>query len=213
MIKLNDICFAYDSEPVLSYFNAEIKEGECIAITGDNGCGKSTLLGILNGLIFAEHGTYTFKGQEINKQSMKNQAISKSLHKDIGYVFQNSDVQLFCSSVYDEIAFGPRQIGLSESEVDARVCDMLKYLGIEKLRDKAPYHLSYGEKKKVAIASVLAVNPQVLVLDEPFNFLDRTSRAWLTDFLIEMKSIGKTIIIVTHDSELIDKLNPRVIEM
>ncbi|MCM1115306.1 MAG: energy-coupling factor ABC transporter ATP-binding protein [Clostridium sp.] len=213
MIKLNEICFAYDSEPVLNYFSMEIEDGECVAITGDNGCGKSTVLGIINGLLFADNGNYFFDGKEVNKTNMKKQSFAKALHKEIGYVFQNSDAQLFCSSVYDEIAFGPRQMGLNETETDQRVKDMLKLLNIEKLSKKAPYHLSYGEKKKVALAAVLAVNPRVLILDEPFNFLDKAARDWLVHFLLDMKAIGKTIIIVTHDDGLIQKLNARVIKM
>ena len=105
------------------------------------------------------------------------------------------------------------QMGFDEQEIQKRVDDMLEFLNIEKLRDRAPYHLSCGEKKKVAIASVLAVNPEVLILDEPFNFLDKASRIWLTEFLKSMKAAGKTIIIVTHSDELVQELDARVIRM
>lgn len=212
MIKLDDICFAYDSTPVLKHFNTEVADGEFVVIKGDNGCGKSTLLNIINALEFAEIGTYTFDGTVIDKKAMKNEQFAKAFHQKIGYVFQNTDAQLFCSSVYDEIAFAPRQMQLDEAEVAKRVDDMLKLTGTEHLKERAPFHLSMGEKKKVAVASVLAMNPQVLILDEPMNFLDKKSREWLVEFLNQMQSVGKTIIIVSHTDDF-DKMADRIIEL
>lgn len=212
MIKLDDICFAYDSTPVLKHFGTEIADGEFVVIKGDNGCGKSTLLNIINALEFAEIGTYTFDGTVIDKKAMKNEQFAKAFHQKIGYVFQNTDAQLFCSSVYDEIAFAPRQMQLDEAEVAKRVDDMLKLTGTEHLKERAPFHLSMGEKKKVAVASVLAMNPQVLILDEPMNFLDKKSREWLVEFLNQMHSVGKTIIIVSHTDDF-DKMADRIIEL
>ena len=212
MIKLDDICFAYDSTPVLKHFSTEIADGEFVVIKGDNGCGKSTLLNIINALEFAEIGTYTFDGTVIDKKAVKNEQFAKAFHQKIGYVFQNTDAQLFCSSVYDEIAFAPRQMQLDEAEVAKRVEDMLKLTGTEHLKERAPFHLSMGEKKKVAVASVLAMNPQVLILDEPMNFLDKKSREWLVEFLNQMHSVGKTIIIVSHADDF-DKMADRIIEL
>lgn len=212
MIKLDDICFAYDSTPVLKHFSTEVANGEFVVIKGDNGCGKSTLLNIINALEFAEIGTYTFDGTVIDKKAMKNEQFAKAFHQKIGYVFQNTDAQLFCSSVYDEIAFAPRQMQLDEAEVAKRVDDMLKLTGTEHLKERAPFHLSMGEKKKVAVASVLAMNPQVLILDEPMNFLDKKSREWLVKFLNQMHSVGKTIIIVSHTDDF-DKMADRIIEL
>ncbi len=212
MIKLDDICFAYDSTPVLKHFSTEIADGEFVVIKGDNGCGKSTLLNIINALEFAEIGTYTFDGVVIDKKAMKNEQFAKAFHQKIGYVFQNTDAQLFCSSVYDEIAFAPRQMQLDEAEIAKRVEDMLKLMGTEHLKERAPFHLSMGEKKKVAVASVLAMNPQVLILDEPMNFLDKKSRQWLVEFLNQMHSVGKTIIIVSHTDDF-DKMADRIIEL
>lgn len=212
MIKLDDICFAYDSTPVLKHFSTEIADGEFVVIKGDNGCGKSTLLNIINALEFAEIGTYTFDGTVIDKKAMKNEQFAKAFHQKIGYVFQNTDAQLFCSSVYDEIAFAPRQMQLDEAEVAKRVDDMLKLTGTEHLKERAPFHLSMGEKKKVAVASVLAMNPQVLILDEPMNFLDKKSREWLVEFLNQMHSVGKTIIIVSHTDDF-DKMADKVINL
>lgn len=212
MIKLDDICFAYDSTPVLKHFSTEIADGEFVVIKGDNGCGKSTLLNIINALEFAELGTYTFDGIVIDKKAVKNEQFAKAFHQKIGYVFQNTDAQLFCSSVYDEIAFAPRQMQLDEAEIAKRVDDMLKLTGTEHLKERAPFHLSMGEKKKVAVASVLAMNPQVLILDEPMNFLDKKSRQWLVEFLNQMHSVGKTIIIVSHTDDF-DKMADRIIEL
>ena len=212
MIKLDDICFAYDSTPVLKHFSTEVADGEFVVIKGDNGCGKSTLLNIINALEFAEIGTYTFDGTVIDKKAMKNEQFAKAFHQKIGYVFQNTDAQLFCSSVYDEIAFAPRQMQLDEAEVAKRVGDMLKLTGTEHLKERAPFHLSMGEKKKVAVASVLAMNPQVLILDEPMNFLDKKSREWLVEFLNQMHSVGKTIIIVSHTDDF-DKMADRIIKL
>lgn len=212
MIKLDDICFAYDSTPVLKHFSTEIADGEFVVIKGDNGCGKSTLLNIINALEFAEIGTYTFDGTAIDKKAVKNEQFAKAFHQKIGYVFQNTDAQLFCSSVYDEIAFAPRQMQLDEAEIAKRVDDMLKLTGTEHLKERAPFHLSMGEKKKVAVASVLAMNPQVLILDEPMNFLDKKSREWLVEFLNQMHAVGKTIIIVSHTDDF-DKMADRIIEL
>lgn len=212
MIKLDDICFAYDSTPVLKHFSTEIADGEFVVIKGDNGCGKSTLLNIINALEFAEIGTYTFDGVVIDKKAVKNEQFAKAFHQKIGYVFQNTDAQLFCSSVYDEIAFAPRQMQLDETEIAKRVDDMLKLTGTEHLKERAPFHLSMGEKKKVAVASVLAMNPQVLILDEPMNFLDKKSRQWLVEFLNQMHSVGKTIIIVSHTDDF-DKMADKVINL
>lgn len=212
MIKLDDICFAYNSTPVLKHFSTEIADGEFNVIKGDNGCGKSTLLNIINALEFAEIGTYTFDGTVIDKKAVKNEQFAKAFHQKIGYVFQNTDAQLFCSSVYDEIAFAPRQMQLDEAEIAKRVEDMLKLTGTEHLKERAPFHLSMGEKKKVAVASVLAMNPQVLILDEPMNFLDKKSRQWLVEFLNQMHSVGKTIIIVSHTDDF-DKMADRIIEL
>ena len=212
MIKLDDICFAYDDVPVLKHFSAEINDGEFVVIKGDNGCGKSTLLNIINALEFPEIGTYIFDGTEINRKSMKNEQFAKAFHQKIGYVFQNTDAQLFCSSVYDEVAFAPRQMQLDESEVAKRVADMLALTGTEHLKERAPFHLSMGEKKKVAVASVLAMNPQTLILDEPMNFLDKKSREWLVDFLGKMHAVGKTVIIVSHTDDF-DKMADKVINL
>ena len=213
MIKLDNVCYAYDGLVALRHINLEINKGDTIVLQGSNGCGKSTLLKLLNGLIFAEEGEYYFDNELITQDKMKDSKFSKSFHKRIGFVFQNPDVQLFCNNVYEEIAFGPIQMGLSEEETNKRVSDLLTLLNIEHIRDRAPYHLSGGEKKRVALASVLSMNPEVLVLDEPLAGLDKATQDWLLDFLQELQSAGKTLIISTHDDALAHLLGDRIVYM
>ena len=213
VIELNNVCLAYEDNVALRFINLKVKKGECIVVQGPNGCGKSTLMKLLNGLIFADEGEYLFNGSVVDKKKLKDQKFSKKFHKALGYVFQNSDIQLFCQSVWDEVAFAPRQMNLSEEEVGKRTADVIELLGISKLKDRAPYHLSGGEKRKVALASVLSVNPDVLVMDEPFAGLDSGSEKWLTQFLLELKDAGKTLVISTHNDQLAETVADRIIRM
>lgn len=213
MIEMKKVCYAYDEIIALSHFSLEMQEGETVALKGANGCGKSTILKMINGLIFPEQGEYYFEGKLIDKKSMSDTAFAKGFHQKIGYLFQNSDHQLFCNCVEDEIAFGMQQMGKDEAEVKQRVNDMITILDIEKLRNRAPYHLSSGEKKKVALASVLVVNPKVIVLDEPISGLDKKAQEWMLAFFLQMKQVGKTIIIATHNDELALELADREIQL
>jgi len=213
MIDLKDICFAYDSFLALRHIDLTIADGETIVLEGPNGCGKSTLIRILNGLEFATQGAYFFEGEKIDKDFMKQETHAKSFHQKIGYVFQNPDIQLFCPSVEEEIAFGPMQMGLSKEEVDQRVEDCIKLLSIEHLRNRPSFYLSTGEKKKTALASVLSVNPKVLILDEPLSGLDEESKEWLTEFLLDLKKASKTMIIATHDHTFATLVADRIIRI
>ena len=206
LIRFEDYCFAYEDRPTLRHIDLEIAEGDCAVLMGDNGCGKSTLLRAINGLIFPAQGHYYFDGEEITKKAMDSPSFSKRFHARVGFIFQDSDAQLFCSSVEDEIAFGPRSLGLSDEEVQQRVDDTLALLNIEHLRSRAPYHLSGGEQKKVAIACILSINPDVYCFDEPLNGLDASTRQWLVDFFRKLKELGKTLIIATHDQSLADEI-------
>ena len=214
LIELKNIYFEYEKgEPVLTDFSLTIEEGSCVVIRGDNGSGKSTLFRILNGLSFGGSGEYLFKGTKIDAEYLKDNSGAKRFHKAIGYLFQNPDTMLFNSSVYDEIAFGPRQMGLTDEEVDERVMDCLKLFDIEGLKDKVPYHLSGGQKKMVAFAAVIALDPEVLVLDEPFAGLDQKKIDWLLGFLKELKAAGKTLIIATHRDDVSEGLADKPIEL
>ena len=213
LIELEDFCFAYDRTPTLRHIDLRIAAGDSVVLMGDNGSGKSTLLKVLCGLLFAQQGSYRFDGREVSERSMRDQCFAKSLHQRVGFVFQDSDSQLFCASVADEIAFGPRQMGLSEAEVARRVDDTLTLLGIDDLRERAPYALSGGEKKRVAIACVLSMNPDAYCFDEPLAGLDARTREWLLSFLHQLKDAGKTLIIATHDQSLADELADRFVYM
>ena len=172
MITLEKVCFAYEHEVALRYVNLQIEKGDSVVIQGPNGCGKSTLIRLLNGIIYPSEGHYFYNDHEITEKALKDRQFAKWFHQQMGYVFQNADTQLFCGSVEEEIAFGPVQMGLSETEIRQRTEDCLQLFGIEKLRERPPYHLSGGEKRKVSLACILSLNPEVLILDEPLAGLD-----------------------------------------
>ncbi|MBQ6490735.1 MAG: ABC transporter ATP-binding protein [Atopobiaceae bacterium] len=206
LMELDDYCFAYDDAPVLRHITLDINAGDSVVLMGDNGSGKSTLLKAIVGLVHPQRGTYRFDGEVVDEASMRDALFSKRLHARIGFVFQDSDAQLFCPSVEDEVAFGPRQMGLSADEVERRVDDTLELLGIQALRSRAPWTLSGGEKKRVAIACVLSMNPDALCFDEPLAGLDAKTQAWLLSFLKQLKTTGKTLVIATHDQSLADEV-------
>lgn len=212
MIDIKNVSYKY-SEGTFALRNVDlhIGEGEAIALIGVNGSGKSTLMKLINGLITASDGKYLFEGKEITDKELQNESFSKSFHKKLGFVFQNSEMQLFCSNVYDEIAFGPRQMGMDEEEVKRRVEDTLRLLKIEDLKDRQPYHLSGGEKKKVAIATVVVLNPEVYIFDEPMNGLDPKTKRFLREFMIAINNAGKTILCSTHDFEYIQDVFKRAV--
>lgn len=211
LFKLDSIAFAYsEKEPVLNDLSLEIFEGERISILGANGCGKTTLLKILSGLIFPQSGEFTAFGDKIEQKNFSDK-FSKVYHRKIGFIFQDSDVQLFCSTVYEELAFGPLQFGLSQELVKQRINETAQMLDIEHLLEKTPYKLSSGEKKKVAIASVLILNPDVLILDEPTNSLDPRSQSWLLRLLHTLGDAGKTLIFATHNLNLVPEVSDRAV--
>lgn len=211
MIELENISFTYKNKIALDNVNIHIKENESVAIIGPNGSGKSTFLKLINAIIFSNQGKYLFDKVEINEEVLKDSKMLKSFHKKIGFVFQNSDAQLFCSSVFEEIAFGLMQMDLPEEEIYIRVKDCLNMLNINKLKEEHPYNLSGGEKKRVAIASVLAMNPEVVTLDEPMNGIDPKGKRFLRDLLIDLNKSGKTIICATHDFEYMEGVFNRAI--
>ena len=199
MLALKEVYCSYNQIKALRNISLNIAKGEAVAFLGPNGSGKSTLMKIINGIMFADKGSYYFDGNEITSKKMNDPAFSKNFHKRIGFLFQSSETQLFCTIVYDEVAFGPRQMGLTEEEVDRRTIDSLKLLNLEDLKDRTPYHLSGGEKRKTALASILVMNPDVLVLDEPMNGLDPKTKRFLSQLIIQLNRSGKTIICATHD--------------
>ncbi len=212
IINLSHISYNYEEVSALNDISLEIYAGELIFFTGPNGCGKSTLFKLLNGLIFPTKGEYYFDNKKINKNTLQDNIFAKNFHKRIGYIFQNPDVQLFNATVYDEIAFGPRQMNLDEEIIHQRVNELLIYLNIQHLQDRPPYHLSGGEQKKVALAAILALNPDILMIDEPLNGLDNKTRQWFKEFLMDFIKANKTILISTHEQELLSLPHSRIIK-
>lgn len=211
IFNLDAITYAYpQSEPVLKDLSLTVGEGEKLSILGANGCGKSTLLKILAGLIFPQSGTMTAFGGKIDPKRFAGDAAA-DYHRRVGFIFQDSEVQLFCSTVYEELAFGPLQLGLSRETVKQRIEELAGLLGIEKLLYSTPFKLSGGEKKKVAIGSVLILNPDVLILDEPTNSLDPRSQTWLLNLLQSLGEAGKTLIFATHNLDLVPQVSDRAI--
>lgn len=211
MIRIEDISYSYyNNIPALSHVSLNISEGERFAVIGSNGSGKSTLLQVINGLIHPMSGKVMFNGREVSEVALRNKEFLKHFRRSVGYVFQDSDVQLFCPTVYDELMFGPLQLGLSGDEIDQRVREIMGMLDISHLQDRPPHMLSGGEKKRVAIGSVLTMNPMVLLLDEPMSGLDPRTRSFLMGLIISLNEAGKTIIIAAHDLSLVSELQCRV---
>ena len=212
LYELSDVTYSYHASiPALDRFSLSVHPGESLTILGANGSGKSTLLQLLDGLIFPALGSITAFGELLTEAKLETDDFRCFFRSRVGFVFQNPDVQLFCPTVFDEVAFGPLQLGLPASEVIGRVEDVIAMLGISTLRDRTPGQLSGGEKKKVAIASVLSLNPQVLLLDEPTNALDLRTRHWFINLIGELRNAGKTIITATHELSLVGKISSRVL--
>jgi cobalt/nickel transport system ATP-binding protein len=210
LLDATDLHYAYlDRFTALDGVSLTVHRGDRVALLGANGCGKSTLLKILDGLLFANSGTYRAFGEDVTESHLDDEQFSRGFRGRVGFIFQNSDAQVFSPTVRDEIAFGPLNMGLSHDEVDQRVADTLAMLDIAEIADRAPHQLSGGQKKRVAIASVLAMNPEVLLFDEPTAALDPRTQQWLTELIVELNDAGKTIVLATHDLDSLDALADR----
>ena len=210
--QLSGVSFGYaDGIEALNGVDLDIPAGEKIAILGANGSGKSSLLRLLNGLAFATKGSLWAFGEELTERSLNDDRFSHQFRRRVGFLFQNPDSQLFSSTVREEIAFGPLHMGLPKPEVEQRVEDLARTLGLLPLLDRPPFRLSGGEKKKVAIASVLAVNPDALLLDEPTGGLDPRSQQWMVDLIVKLNRAGKTIVTATHDLTFVPIIADRVV--
>jgi len=197
--------------PALRQVNFTIGAGELVALVGANGSGKSTLLKLLDGLIFAADGELRAFGQLLSEKTLKDSTFVAKFRRRVGLVFQDPDVQLFSSTVWDEVTFGPLQLGISKDEVVSRGKDVLELLNIAHLRERPPYLLSGGEKKKVSLASVLSLRPQVLLLDEPTTGLDPWSQGNLIDFLFQWADKEKCMVFSTQDLDIVEEIATRVI--
>jgi cobalt/nickel transport system ATP-binding protein len=193
----------------LDAVSLSVARGEKVALLGANGCGKSTLLKVLDGLLFPDSGRYTAFGEAVTEDRLEDEQFNAGFRSRVGFIFQNSDAQVFSSSVREEIAFGPLNMALPSDEIEQRVEDTLAMLDISAIADRAPYRLSGGQKKRVAIASVLVMNPDVLLFDEPTAALDPRTQAWLMELIVDLNRAGKTIVVATHDLEHLDLLADR----
>lgn len=197
IIEINNLTYTYsDGTIALRDISINIENNKRVAILGSNGCGKSTLLQHLNGLLLPQEGSVKIKGISVEKAQLYH------IRKVVGLVFDNPDDQLFATTVYDDIAFGPRNLGYEKDKVEEVVNKALDLVNIRELKDKQPFNLSFGQKKKVAIAGVLAMEPNIIVFDEPFSGLDPRSLEQFLSILDALHSMGSTIIITTHDVDI-----------
>jgi cobalt/nickel transport system ATP-binding protein len=197
--------------PALDDVSFSVARQEKVALLGANGCGKSTLLKVLDGLVFPDAGTYRAFGAAVTEEHLEDEQFNRGFRSRIGFVFQNSDAQVFSPTVREEIAFGPLSMGMDRAQVEARVGDTLAMLDIVDLADRAPYQLSGGQKKRVAIASVLVMNPEVLLFDEPTAALDPRTSQWLMELIVDLNRAGKTIVLATHELDTLDVLADRCV--
>lgn len=197
---LKDVTYRYsDDVCALDHVSLGIEAGESVALLGANGSGKSTLLRVLDGLYFPESGSVSVFGEPLTEEHLREEEWAFRFRRRVGLVFQDPDVQLFCPSVFDEVAFGPLHLGWPRPEIRRKVAETLDLLELSHLRDRPPHRLSGGEKKRVALASVLVLDPDVLLLDEPTAGLDPRSESQLLDFLIGWSDGPKTVVTATHD--------------
>ena len=212
ILVCEDVHYSYlDRFVALNGVDLTVRRGEKLALLGANGCGKSTLLKILDGLVFPTSGTVTAYGEPVTEDSLEDEQMNAGFRSRIGFVFQNSDAQVFSPTVRDELSFGPLQLGMAREEVTARVEDVLALLEISDLADRAPFQLSGGQKKRVAIGTVLAMNPEVLLFDEPTAALDPRTAEWLTGLIEDLAEAGKTIVLATHDLDSLERLADRCV--
>lgn len=211
LFEIRDLFFFYKDQPALSEINLKISQGELITFIGANGSGKSTLLKIMDGLYFPKMGFIKYQGKILNQEYFEKEENNFSFRKNIGLVFQDPDVQLFSPTVWDELMFAPIQMGLEKKSSVKRVESVISRMKIEHLKDRNPYNLSGGEKRKVALASVMTQNPSVWLFDEPTDSLDPESVSNFIDFIQKLKEEGKTVICATHDLDIISDISERVL--
>jgi len=212
LLELTDVHYAYGKDiPALSGVSLAVFPGERVAVLGANGCGKTTLLRLLGGLILPQRGSYRAFGREITEDLLARGAFGMFFRKEIGILFQNCDAQLFNPTVEDEVAFGPLQMNDPPDVVQRVVAGAMGAFRLGPLAGRPPFALSGGEKKKVALASVMVMDPQVLLLDEPTAGLDPRSSQTLVDLIREAQAQGKTVITATNDLHIVAEIASRIL--
>ncbi|HVT93166.1 MAG TPA: ABC transporter ATP-binding protein [Bryobacteraceae bacterium] len=213
VFETRDLVYRYDrqAEPfALRGVSMSVNAGERIALLGANGSGKSTLLRLLDGLGFPESGEVLFHGEALTEKRLRDSRFSFPFRRRVGFVFQNPDVQLFNPTVFEEVAFGPLQMRWPADEIRRKVGEILEKMDLSAISGRAPHRLSGGEKKRVALASVLVLDPEVLLLDEPTAMLDPQSQSQILNFLVSWgRSREKTVILATHDLDSLDAIADR----
>ncbi len=201
IFRVEDISYTYkDGKKALDSVSLRVREGESLTVIGANGSGKSTLLYILDGILPPQSGRIEAFGMPLRDDSPE-------FRRRVSLLFQNPQVQLFSLSVWDELCFGPSQLGLAAEEITSRASDILRLLGIGHLRERGPWNLSGGEMKKVAMGACLSINPDVILLDEPTTGLDPRSQIEIIDLIVELRKAGKTIVTATHDLGIIQDIS------
>jgi cobalt/nickel transport system ATP-binding protein len=206
IFELTDVSYAYQKHLALDGLSLCIRRGDRIALLGANGSGKSTLLRLLDALYFPGKGKLKAFGEVLSEDSFADDDTNFAFRRRVGLVFQNPDVQIFNPTVFDEVAFGPLQLAWPRDRIMRGVDEILARFAISHLKDRAPHRLSTGEKKRVALASVLILEPEVLLLDEPTASLDPESQGEVIRFLIESRNTGRTIVTATHDLDIIEDI-------
>ncbi len=206
VFDIRAVTFRYQQVTALDQLSLAIPPGKRIALLGANGSGKSTLLRLLDGLAFPQDGAIDFCGEPLTEERLQDPDFCYGFRRRVGLVFQNPDIQLFSPTVFDEVAFGPLQLQWPKEKVRAAVHDMLRVMNIVHLKDRSPHHLSTGEKKRVTLASVLVLDPDVLLLDEPTAALDPRSASQMIDFLIGSRGGPKTVVTTTHDLDIVEDI-------
>jgi cobalt/nickel transport system ATP-binding protein len=214
IFEAKDLSYDYPGHiSALRQISFNILPGQVLALVGANGSGKSTLLKLLDGLVFPTGGEIWAFQKPLTEKTLKDGNFMKEFRSRVGLVFQEADVQLFSSTVWDEVTFGPLQLDIAKNEVISRGKEVLELLDIAHLRDRPPYLLSGGEKKKVALASVLSMHPQILLLDEPTTGLDPRSQGNLIDFLLNWANEENCLVFSTQDLDLVEEIANRIIVM
>ena len=206
ILQVRDLQYAYSDEKMaLKGVDLDIRQGERIAVMGSNGAGKSTFFLNINGVLQSEHGEIFYRGQKMTKKTMND------LRKNVGIVFQDADSQIIASTVQSEVSFGPMNLKLSRNDVRDRVDEALSYMNLTDFRHRPPHYLSGGEKKRVSIADIIAMHPEIIIFDEPTAALDPVNADMLEEVLEKMAQEGKTIMISTHDVDFAYRWAERVV--
>jgi len=206
IFEARDVTYLYNDITALNNLSLSIKQNQRVAILGANGSGKSTLLRLLDALYFPDKGTISAFGENLTEESFQDEEFAFRFRRRVALVFQNPDVQLFNPTVFDEVAFAPLQLRWAKDEIRRRVGETLEMMEIAHLKDRSPHRLSGGEKKRVALASVLILEPEVLLLDEPTAALDPKSQGRVVDFLVGWGGAAKTVVTATHDLDIVEDI-------